>query len=123
MNHLLSFIGRYINHLVFGTISFPGHHIRHIQLSYTPAMYHAITVTASGHLLVAEYDPPAIHVHSMQGDHLTTIQHREFELQGEDLIQGIRCSSDGMLHVATGVDCIDSLHAYKVGSGTDEHER
>ena len=83
-------------------------------------MYHTITVAASGHLMVAEYDPPAIHVHSMQGDHLTTIQHREFELQGEDLIQGIRCSSDGLLHVATGVDCIDSLHAYKVGSGTDE---
>ena len=31
-----------------------GHHIRHIELSYEPTYSHAITVTASGHLLVAE---------------------------------------------------------------------
>ena len=121
MNYLLSFIGRYINHLVLDhhTLchSFPGQHIRHIKLAYQPAPRHAITVTASGHLLVAEcYPPAAIHVYSVHGDRLSTIQQQELGLQEEDRINGIRCSTDGLLHVMTGpVDyIIDSLHAYKV---------
>ena len=105
------------------SINIPGKHQIHTHLGYYPAFPHGITVTTNGHLLVAQYSPPAIHIYNIQGDELATISHTKLGLDEELAILGIRCASNHLLHVAGGVfeekeeemcDTIQSLHAYEV---------
>ena len=60
----------------------------------------------------------------MQGDGLATLKHTLLGLDEELIIWGIRCASNGLLHVVGGDQVeiqgeiygkIQSFHAYKVG--------
>ena len=103
-------------------INILGKHQIYKDLGYYSAL-HGITVSSFGHLLVANYPTPAIHIYSIQGDHLTTISHTALGLDKNLIIWGIRCASDGLLHVAVGDRekiegeanyTVQSLHAYRV---------
>ena len=103
-------------------LTFSGKHQIHKDLGHYIA-FHGITVSTYRHLLVAQFPSPAIHIYNMQGGYLSTISRTMLGLdEGLLVIWGIRCGSNGLLHVAIG-ECektggqniIRSLHAYRVG--------
>ena len=74
---------------------------KYLKLGHSVAL-HGITVSSSGHLVVGTYPTPAIHIYSNQGDYLTTISHTALGLGKYHIIWGIRCASNGLLHIAIG---------------------
>ena len=65
--------------------------------------------------MIGQFRTPAIHVYTADGEPVASIQHTELGLQMGNRLLGIRCSTDGILHIAAGPwGYIDSLHVYKV---------
>jgi hypothetical protein len=95
---------------------FAGEHVRHCQLEYDPLGFSAVAACGSDHIVVAQAATRVLHVHSLDG---REVGRHEVGRSG-DWVRGIRCSTDGVLHVATGpyveheTFFITSLFAYKV---------
>ena len=92
-----------------------GKHIHHKKLTYKQAVRHAVTAW-SGHIVVAEQCPPALHIYTDRGKHVASKTHEQLGLDKNASVSGIRCDSDGVLHVCVGStwEAITSLHAFKV---------
>ena len=91
-----------------------GEHIQHQTLPYQPKSYNGVTATPY-HIIVAQYNPPALMIHSWSGDLLQTITEQELGLQGRDYVHAVQCGEDGVLHMATGPSySVHSLHAFRV---------
>ena len=119
----------YADVLITPALTFLGKHQIYKLLGHYIAR-HGITVSSHGQLLVAQYPTPAVHIYNMQGDYLATISRTLLGLDEKLVIWGIRCASDGLLHLATGVrykiegkthGMIQSLHAYRVGELDVKH--
>jgi hypothetical protein len=105
---------------------FAGEHVRHCQLEYVPLSPSAVTACSSDHIIVAERRARVLHVHSLDGrevgrHEVDGVGRHEVDGRSGDWIWGIRCSTDGVLHVATGLPfvrgedfVITMLTAYKV---------
>jgi hypothetical protein len=100
---------------------FAGKHVRHCQLEYKPYGHSAVTACGSDAVIVAEAATRVLHVHSLDG---REVGRHEVDGRSGDQVRGIRCSTDGVLHVATGQPRVEgvedefflitSLSAYKV---------
>ena len=93
------------------------------RLPYEPLLRRAVTAYGSDYFMVGEGEPPTIHVYTADGAPVTTIEHTELKIEADDCLHEIRCSADGVLHLAVGepgfFQRIKSLHAYKVSSRYD----
>jgi hypothetical protein len=94
-----------------------GCHIHHEDLPYAPRNLNAIAATSSGHVLIAQYKPPTIHIHDEGGRKVGEFTRQQMRLAEEDRIHGISYSrEDGVLHVLAGRawDTIRSVQAFRV---------
>ena len=86
----------------------------HIQLDYRPVGYNGVTCSSS-HIIIAEEDDAAVHIHSWSANHIQRISRRELNLQGEYICGVQYIAQDHTLLLAEGpMFAVTHLHAYKV---------
>ena len=90
-------------------------HISYKHLDYHPHWYSSITSFNSSSVIVAQYNPPAIHIHQLpHGETVRSIGHQELGLQETDYLHGVHYTGI-LLHLAVGGHSKrTSLHTFKV---------
>ena len=104
------------------SVLFSGEHQNCQRLDYKPRFYHGICYDPVTHsLVIAQSDPPAVHVHSPDTLKKTrTISRDELGLSDADYIWAL-CCGDGKLYLAVGFGCVTSLRAYQVITTSSIH--
>ena len=97
-------------------IIIPGEHLSYTQIDYLAGQYGSITTMSNTHVLVAQWKPPAAHVHQLpSGKKVRSFSYQELALQEDDLLGALNFTGQ-LLHLAVGGDprTIKSLHSYRV---------
>ena len=105
--------------LFFYFCSASGGHLVHKDLDYAPPVRRArrsVTAYGNEHIMVAEKNPPAIHVYNLNGEEVHRFTNRDLRVEATELLVGIRYNNaDGILHAVYGAtEMAQSVCAYKV---------